>query len=907
MSGTSRPSALSDRMCRLVLRLYPRGLRAQFGDEMAELLRARYLRASHRGRGARLRFWHNTVIDATRAIWSAHRPAWSRALRYGPTALRDDLRAASRVFRRSPAMTAGVVLLMALSLGAATTAFSVVNAVLLRALPFGDPARLVMIWESRPDRHIDHNAVAGHEFPEWTKRTRAFAGMVAMAFPGPMTLTGAGEAAALQTVRVSANFTDVLGVAPALGRTFTADEDTPGHGDVVLLSDRIWRERFGSDPAIVSRTITLDGKPTHVAGVMPATFEFPRVIANQTPDIWMPIAEPIYLYRGRHYLFVVARLQSGVTIEQAQADMSRVAKDLATELGDLNRGHEATVGFLQPELVRTSRTSVLLVFAAAACLLLIGCANVAGLLVARGVARRREMALRLALGASRGILIRQLFVESVMLAIAGGALGILGVFWAARALPALIPHEVLALDRLPVDLTVLVAAFAASIGTGLLFGVAPALQTTRVSMTDAIARGGRALSGRETRRARRVLVTAQIALTVVLVFTAGLVTHTLVALARVDPGFRSDGVLSMDVELPPFRYSSPIRQRQFFDDATARVGALPGVMSVSTTNAIPLGGGYSGIAVDIEGRPAAPNEERAAHYRVVSDGYFKTMGVPLVKGRDFSKSDARIAVPLLRWFPQQPQPDGFAQPQPAPVAIVNASMARLFWPGESPVGRRFTALFSPSITVIGIVDDTHNDSLRDAPVPEFYLSSAQEPMRSMTLLIHTSGQPLDLAAPVRRALQNLDADIPLAEATTMDDVVGRTLGLSRFTSVLVGGFALVALVLLVAGVFGLVAFTTTERLPEIGVRLALGAQRGGIFAMLIREAFVLAAIGVTMGIAGGVAFGRWMSGELFGAGPLDPISVAAAIIVVAVAVLAATWLPARRAARADAWEILRSS
>jgi len=589
--------------------LYPRALRAQFGDQMTELLRARHLRANDRGLLARLRFWRDTLIDAARAIWAEHKPAWSRPLRYGPATLRDDLSAASRVLRRSPAMTTAIVLLTAFSLGTATTAFSVVNAVLLRALPFGDPARLVMVWESRPDRHTDHNQVAGHEFPEWAKRTRAFTGMAAMAFPGPMTLTGAGEPVALTTVRVSANFTDVLGVAPSLGRTFVADDDIPGKGRVVLLSERLWRERFGSDPAIAGRTITLDGLPIQVAGVMPARFAFPTAITSRPPDIWMPIAEPIQLYRGRHYLTVVARLKNDVSIERAQADMSRIAHELTSEFGDLNRGHEASVVSLQPDLVRTSRTSVLLVFGASACLLLIGCANVAGLLAARGLSRRREISLRLALGASTTTVARQLIIEALMLAAAGGALGILGVSWAVRALPRIVPHDLLPLDRVPLDTTVLLVALAASIGTGLLFGVAPAMQARRVSTAEAIARGGRTQSGRESRRARRVLVTAQIGLTVLLVFAAGLLTRTLVALTRVDPGFRSAGVLSLDVELPPVKYARAIRQRQFFDEAATLTAALPGVASVATTNSIPLGGAISGIAVDIDGRPAAPNEE----------------------------------------------------------------------------------------------------------------------------------------------------------------------------------------------------------------------------------------------------------------------------------------------------------
>lgn len=895
---------------RALLHVYPRPFRDEFGDEMAEFLRSRHQRASAQGARARWQFWSAFVLDLANSAWRQRRPA-ADGSGFGRTlffSLIDDVRSAARVLRRSPALTSIIVLLMALGLGAATIVFSVVNSVLLRALPFGDPDRLVVLWESRPERHLERNAVSGHEFPEWSRRSRSLERMSAFSFPGTMTLTGTGDPHALAVVRVSAGFTEVLGVKPALGRGFRDDEDVPGRGQVVLLSHHVWRDRFGRDPAILGRAVSFDGRPFEVVGVMPPAFGFPPGLAATPPDVWMPIAEPIHLYRGRHYLYVVGRLPEAVTIAEAQEDMSRVAAELRAELPELNRGHDVRVVPLHDDLVRNSRDSLLLVFGAVSCLLLIGCANVAGLLVARGIARRREISLRLALGASVSRVARQLLAESVLLSLAGGLLGVAAAYGFTRVLPALVPIDVMRLESVPVDVTVLAVSLTLSVVTGLVFGIAPVLQLRRVNLSETLKRGGRTNAASVKPRLRRVLVAGQIALTLMLVFAAGLMVRGLTELQRVDPGFRPSGVLAVDVNLPAVRYRQGFRQRQFFQDAVARISALPGVVSATTANAVPLGGSYSSIAVNIEGRPArAPaDDEPSARYRIVGPRYFKTMGIPLVAGREFAAADARVALPLIRWFPQQPLPDGFDRPQPVPVAVINEAMARLYWPGENPFGRRFSLLSSPPIEIVGIAADTRNDSLQDAPKPEVYLSDLQEPATSSTVLVRTGGEPEDLIADVRSAIWSLDRDLPLGSITTMDAVVRRTFSLSQFTSALVAGFAVSALLLMTAGVYGLIAFTTSARLPEIGVRLALGAERAAILRMIIREGLLLAGAGMAAGLAAALTVSQLLRELVFGVAPTDPLTMVIVIALMTLAVIAASWLPARRASRTDPLAVLRA-
>jgi putative ABC transport system permease protein len=476
----------------------------------------------------------------------------------------------------------------------------------------------------------------------------------------------------------------------------------------------------------------------------------------------------------------------------------------------------------------------------------------------------------------------------------------------ARLLPALVPPGVLAADAVGLDLRVLGFAIGLSIATGLLFGVAPAMQPARVGLTDAIGRGGRTIAGADRPLFRRLLVIGQIALAVLLVIGAGLMARGLASLQRIDPGYRTGGLLVVDLSLRGSRYDHLADQRRFVDDVTARVRALPGVEAAGATSIVPLSGGISGLAITIEGQPAPPpGQEPAAQYRVVTPGYLEAMGVPLREGRLFAAGDARISVPLIRWWAEQAPPAGFDRPQAMPVAIVNETMARQHWGTESPIGRRFRVLFSPWITIVGVVADTRNVTLRDQPGPEFYLTASQEPQRGMSLMVRTAGPPLDAAPLVRNAVRGVDPDMPISMMRTMADVVGRTFSQPRFVSALLAAFAVIALTLMVAGVYGLVAFTTARRRPEIGVRIALGAPRGQIQRMILREGVVLAAVGLAAGVSSALLAGRLIAVEFYGVAPTDGTTFATVSSLTVVVVIAACWLPARRASRVDPVVVLR--
>jgi len=818
-----------------------------------------------------------------------------------------SVRDAARFLHRSPGMSVAIVLLMALTIGAASSVFSVVNAVLLKPLPYADPQQLVIIWETRPERNVDRNGVSGHEFPAWEEQSRSFARMAAITYWTPATLTGAGDPKSLVGARVTSGFFDVMGIPPRIGRTFVPAEDVPGQGQVAVLSERLWRERFSSDVTVIGRTVLLDDRPFEVVGVMPATFTFPPAVLGARVDFWAPIAEPIRLYRGRHYLSVVARMQPEVSLEEAQADMERVARNLREEFPQLNYGHSARVVPLQHELARTARASLMFLFGAVLCLLLIGCSNIAGLLLARGLTRQRELGVRLALGSTRLGIARQLLVESVLLAFCGAVIGIAAANWIADTIPRVVPSGVLLLDRVTVDTTVLGFTLVTSVATGLLFGIAPALQIRHVNLAATMQQGARTLIGGGHPRLRRTLVAGQVALTVVLAIGAGLMTRGLLAMQSVDLGYSTQGMLAADLALPGARYPAAVQQRQFFSDLLARAATAPGVVSAALTNAIPLDGKMSGIGIDLEGQPPPrPDQERAARYRIVSADFFTTMGIPVVEGRAFAPSDARIALPLIRWYPQQPQPDGYDKPQPQPVAVINQTMARQFWPGLSPVGRRIKMLFSPWITVVGIVADSHNDSPRDPARPEVYLHDLQEPQSNMSVLVKTAGDPLAFAPILRSAIRDLDRNLAIGATRTMDDIVDETYGLSRLTSSLAGTFALLAVGLMLAGIYGLLAFTAAQRLPELGLRVALGAERRQVRDLVVRQGLTPAIVGVAVGLVAAAGLVRIVQADVFGIPPIDPVTWIGVTIALIVAIVIACWWPARGAARVDPVIVLRS-
>jgi predicted permease len=894
------------RLYRALLHLYPVQFRQRFGDEMTELFCMRHATAVSRGTLRRIVFLARAAIDLLTSVWREH-GLGAPSPRHLMTGTAISVRDAARFLHRSPGMSVTIVLLMALTIGAASSVFSVVNAVLIKPLPYADPQQLVIIWETRPERNVERNGVSGHEFPAWEEQSRAFARMAAISWWVPVTLTGAGDPKSLVGARVTSGFFDVMGVAPRIGRTFVPAEDVPGHGQLAILSERLWRERFSSDVNVIGRKVLFDDRPFEVVGVMPATFSFPPAVLGSRVDFWSPIAEPIRSYRGRHYLSVVARMKPGVSLAEAQADIERVAHNLRAEFPQLNYGHSARVVPLQRELARTSRASLMFLFGAVLCLLLIGCSNIAGLLLARGLTRQRELGVRLALGSTRLGVARQLLVESVLLAFCGAVIGIAAANWIADAIPRVVPRGVLLLDRVTVDTTVLAFALMTSVATGLLFGMAPALQVRRVNLAAAMQQSARTLIGGGHPRLRRALVAGQVALTVVLAIGAGLMARGLLALQSVDLGYSTAGTLAVDLALPGARYPAAVQQRQFFSDLLARAATAPGVVSAALTNAIPLDGKMAGMSIDIEGQPPQrPDQERSARYRIVSADFFRTLGIPVVEGRVFAASDARIAVPLLRWYPQQPQPEGFEQPQPPPVAVVNQTMARQCWPGMSPVGRRFKMLFSPWITVVGIVADSHNDSAREPARPEVYLHDLQEPQATMSVLVKTAGDPLAFAPVLRSAIWDLDRNLAISATRTMDDIVDETFGLSRLTSSLAGTFAALAVGLMLAGIYGLMAFTAAQRLPELGLRVALGADRRQVRDLVVRQGLTPAILGVAVGLMGAAALVRIVQADIFDIPPVDPVTWIGVTIALIVAIVIACWWPARRAARVDPVIVLRS-
>ena len=901
----SRALRVSDRLYRAALRLYPRAFRARFEDELVDYFAARRERAARSGRLAAVRFWLALLLDLPvsaarewRAVPRAH-PGTRRALF-------ADVGQAWRVLRRSPALSLAVIALVALTVGATTTMFSVTNAVLLRPLPYANPDRLVAIWERRPEPGVDRHTVGAHEFPIWAERATTFTAMAAYTFSGSAVhLSGSGDPAELYAARVTGRFFDVMGVAPLIGRAIGPDDDVPERGDVAVLGHRLWQERFSADPAVLGRSMLLNDRPFRVVGVMPPLFRFPERRPGEAPDLWLAIAEPIHLYRGRHYLFSVARLADGVTLEQANAELASIAGAIAAELPAFSTGHSARAWGLGEDRSAPARPWLLLLLGAAGCLALLGCANVAGLLVARAEGRRREARIRLALGASRGALARQLLAESLLLAVAGGIAGTVLAIFAARAIPALVPADLWTLDRIPIDGAVLGFSLALSIATGLLFGIAPVMATSRAARSGGLRVDGRGVIGTPRTRLRHTLVVAQIGLAVTLTVAAGLLARSLATLWAVDPAYRTADVLSVSVSLPPSRYADPARVRQFYDELRRRAGALPGVQHAVTVNHAPLDGSYDAIAYAAEGQPPAPpGEERQVRYRVVSPGYFDALGIPVLEGRAFTAAEARRALPLIRWYPQQPESPFATAPQPAPVAVVNETTARTVWP-DGAVGRRFRLLHSPWITVIGVVADSRGDSLVAGLRPEAYLVDSQEPAASMNLLV-AAEHPERYEPDLRRIVSALDPALPIGRTTTLEKLLEARSGTPRFTSSLVGGFAVLAVVLMVSGIYGLLAFLASARASEMGVRLALGATRTAVASLLLRQALRLAVAGAALGIVASLFVAPWLSTMLFGVEPTDPMTLAVVAALILVVAAAAAALPARRAARVDPVVALRA-
>ncbi|MFN2599083.1 MAG: ABC transporter permease [Pyrinomonadaceae bacterium] len=826
----------------------------------------------------------------------------------------QDLRFGWRMLRRQPAFAFVAVLTLALGVGANTAVFSVVDAVLLRPLPYPAADRLVMLWTTMKSQGIPQSGSAMPDYREWRDRTRSFEGLGAFYY-GDFNLAGGGaEPERVQGARVTANLFDVLRVRPALGRNFTADEEQYGRHQVALLSYGLWQRRYGADPSIVGREIKVGGAGYTVVGVMPQGTAF---FDNQPAvDLWVPISfapGDNMDSRNNYFINVAGRLKDGVTLQQARADVGAVAASLRAE-GKESEAFDGSLVSLRDQLVGDARRALLVLLGAVSFVLLVACANVANLLLARAAARERELAIRASLGASRLRLARQLLLESLPLGLLGGGFGLLLAAWGVSAIEALLPAALPRHNQIEIDARVLAFTAAVSLLTTVFFGLLPALQAARSDLQTALSEGGRGGGqGRRQSRLRGLLVSAEMALALVLLVGAGLMIQSFWKLRRVDTGFDARNVLTMRIPLPAAKYPVPLNVNSpppaalgFYERLLERVRATPGVEAAGVSTSLPLGaGGRWGKLFSVEGRPApaSVSEIPDVSFALVSEGYLKAMGIRLLRGRDFDARDTEDA--------QQ-------------VAIINETAARRFFPGEDPLGK---VVFLgppenllppappgednhiPRRTVVGVVADVKGSRLSVAPEAEVYAPDTQNKREgwtnAMMLAVRGAGSTSALASTIREEVRALDPDQPVADVATMEERLSRSFSEPRFSTLMLGLFAAVALVLAAVGIYGVVSYTVAQRTHEIGVRLALGARPQDILRMIVRQGMTLTLVGVAAGLCAALALTRLMSGLLYGVSATDAkVFVGIALLLSLVALLACL-VPARRATKVDPMIALR--
>jgi putative ABC transport system permease protein len=809
----------------------------------------------------------------------------------------QDVRLAARTLARAPGLSVVAILTLALGIGANSAVFSLVNTVLIRPLPFVNADRLATVFEVRTG--VGRENVSAHEYVAWRDGARSFDGLAMYNFTG-MTLTGRGDPVTLAAQTVTANFFDVLGTRPIVGRTFRRGEDEPEAARVAILGRSVWLSRFGADSTVIGKRIILDDKPYEVIGVMSDR-------GDMSVDLWIPInlrAEAIKV--GNHSNLVIGRLASGVTLAAARLDLQNISQRLAAEMPNANRGHSADAASFFDEMVGDVRRPIAIAFGAAAFVLLIACLNVGNLLLTRAASREKEFAIRTALGAGRSRLVRQLMTEALLLSLVGGTLGLLVAAWTTDLLPALSAVHVPRLGELSVDWRVVGMTCLLCVTSTLLCGAIPAIRATRPEIHAWLAEGNRGAAA-PSKRVAGALVVSQIALALTLLVGAGLTVKSFAKLLRIQPGFDPRSVLTINLPLPGTRYQTVEAKRRATAELLSRLAAIPGVTAVGGATTLPLGPCCSGMPITIEGKPAPPpGQEIYARSTIVAGDYFSAMRIPVRAGRVFAASDARLAIPLIRWWPQQPKPAHFDEAQSAPAAVINETMAKQLWPNEDPLGKRFQVLFSPWVTVIGVVADVRQSGLLEPPTPQMYLSDAQEPSGALTMVVRTSGDPLSIVSEARAAVRGVDAALPIGAMQTMDGVLWNSIGRPRFNAILLGTSGIIALLLAVIGVYGVISYAVECRTHEIGIRRALGARTIDVLRMVIRQAFALVTIGIVLGVAGALALTRVLSSLLYGVRPTDPATFIGVAALLAGVALLASYIPGRRATRVDPTEALRS-
>jgi predicted permease len=814
--------------------------------------------------------------------------------------LYKDLRYAARMLRKQPGFAAAAALTLALGIGANTAIFSLFNAAVLRALPFPEPDRLAVIWADSPARK------SGSPFPppanadvaEWRDHSASFA-MIAAFNARAADLAEGGDPERIGAAGVTAGFFETLGVTPLLGRTLAPDEEMHGGPPVALISHGLWQRRFGGDPALVGKGISINGDKRTIIGILPPDFDFPRgaewpassPFASRT-EVWLPLAfrpqddgTGWSHWQSRHErgLVVIGRLKPGTSLRQAQAEMDAFAARRAHDHPDTHKDSSVKLVPLREQMAGHSK-SLLILFAAVGVLLLIACVNVANLLLARGVARQHEMAVRAALGAARGRLIRQLLTESLLLAALASGLGLLVAEGCLKVFLILNPVTYSRLDEASLDPTALGFAAFIALLTSAVFGLVPAIQASRFDLRKSIHEGGRGGDGAGRERVRNWLVGTEVALALVLLTTAGLMVRSFLRLQAVQPGFRSDSVLVFDVQLPLARYPSGPSQVMVFQQLVARLEALPVVHAAGAIGYLPLGGGGNWGRFTVEGEPPVrPGSEPTAERCWVTPGYFATMGIPIRRGRVFTERDTA----------EQP-----------PVVVINETLARQFFSSRDPLGKRLRA-GGAWRTVVGVVSDAKSGSLEREGGPQLYLPHAQWPWAGMTVVLHTDGNPLALASIARSELKALDALLPAANMRTMEQVVSKAASTRRFNMALLAFFAVTALLLTMMGIYGVVAFLVGRRSREIGIRMALGARHGDVLRLVLQQGMKPVAIGSVAGLLGSLAASRLVASQLYGVSSSDPLTLISIIALLVASALLACWLPARRATKVHPVEALR--
>jgi putative ABC transport system permease protein len=798
-----------------------------------------------------------------------------------------DIRFGVRALVHSPIFTVVTVLSLALGIGANTAIFSVVNGLLLRPLPYPESEQIVDVWHTPPQQSfpgLDRFSVSPANYLDWKAQSNAFEQMAIYTYTG-LSLSTSNDPLPLIGAAVSSDFFSVLRTNAMQGRTFTPDEEQPGRDQVVVISHGLWQRAFGANPNIVGQTLTLNSRSFTVVGIMPAGFQLPR-----EADLWVPLAwdDKERQTRSIHDYIVIARLKQSVSLPQAQAEMSTISTRLEQQYPEENSGWGAVVIPLREDLVGDIRTALLVLFSAVGFVLLIACANVANLMLARGANRQKEIAVRIALGAGRARLVRQLLTESVLLAVTGGVLGLLLAVWGSRMLVRLgsLPNSGdIGIDTWALGFTLLV-----SFAAGIIIGIVPALQFTKSSLSETLKQGsGRTGGSPMKQHTRKALVVSEVALSLVLLIGAGLMIRSFWKLQNVDPGFDTSNALTMSVALTPIRYSEPHQQLAFLDRAMEQIRAVPGVVSVGTTTTIPLAGGGSTQPFSIEGRPTGTiAEQPMAQTRYISPDYFKAIGIPLRQGRFFSDQDRDNSVPVI---------------------IISEAMARRFWPGENPIGKRLTPSFHSkegAREIVGVVGDVKARGLDSDASTMMYLPYKQAPRPFMSFVVRTSSNPESLVQPVSRAIYSIDKEQALTDVQTMDQVLMQSLSDRRFNMTLLLTFAGVALVLAAVGVYGVMNYTVTLRRRELGIRMALGAKASDVLRLVLRQGLTLTLIGVGAGLISAYALTRLMASLLYGVTATDYLTFASVSAVLIVVGLVASFVPARRATKVDPTIALRT-